>query len=115
MLDGVFSSKGRERDVEGGGCGARWSRWVIMRQCHMIMPIDTPRLWEQVALGEDTDLELKEARFRGNRVSGPRRDDLADELAAFANAGGGRLVLGYRTTGSPRDSILCNWMRWRTL
>ena len=58
------------------------------------MPTDTSRLWEQVALGEDTDLELKEARFRGNRVSGPRRDDLADELAAFANARGGRLVLG---------------------
>ena len=28
---------------------------------------------------------MKEARFRGKRVIGPRRDDLADELAAFAN------------------------------
>ena len=37
------------------------------------MPVDTTRLWEQVALGEDTDLELKEARFRGDRVAGPRR------------------------------------------
>ncbi len=67
------------------------------------MPIDATRLWEQVALGEDTDLELKEARFRGNRVSGPRRDDLADELAAFANAGGGRLVLGVSDDRKPQS------------
>ena len=67
------------------------------------MPIDTPRLWEQVALGEDTDLELKEARFRGSRVVGPRRDDLADELAAFANAGGGRVVLGVSDNRQPQS------------
>ena len=58
------------------------------------MPIDAPRLWRQVALGEDTALELKEARFRGRRVVAPRRDDLADGLAALANSRGGRLVLG---------------------
>ena len=58
------------------------------------MRIDATRLWVQVRLGEDSDLELKEARFRGLRVSAPRRDDLADEFAAFANSSGGRLVLG---------------------
>ena len=67
------------------------------------MPIDASHLWEQVALGEDTDLELKEARFRGSRVSGPRRDELADELAAFANAGGGRLVLGVSDDRRPQS------------
>ena len=66
------------------------------------MPTDAPRLWEQVALGEDTDLELKEARFRGSRVVGPRRDDLADELAAFGNARGGRLVLGVSDNRQPQ-------------
>ena len=66
------------------------------------MPIDTSRLWEHVALGEDTDLELNEARFRGNRVSGPRGDDLADELAAFANARGGHLVLGVSDNRQPQ-------------
>ncbi len=58
------------------------------------MSIDAAALWRQVALGEDTSLELKEARFRGDRVVGPRRDELADELAAMANDRGGRLVLG---------------------
>ncbi len=78
------------------------------------MPIDAPHLWEQVALGEGTDLELKEARFRGSRVSGPRRDDLADELAAFANAAAGVSFSAYRTIGSGRRSIRRNWMHWRT-
>ena len=58
------------------------------------MQIDARGLWEQVSFGEDTDHELEKARFRGRRVSGPRRDDLADGLAAFANARGGHLVLG---------------------
>ena len=58
------------------------------------MPIDTARLWRQVALGEDTDLELKEVVFRRGKVVAPRRDALADKLAAFGNAGGGRMVLG---------------------
>ena len=58
------------------------------------MPIDAPGLWQQVRLGEDSDLELKEARFQGPQGPAPRRDDLADEFTAFANAAGGRLVLG---------------------
>ena len=67
------------------------------------MPIDAPGFWEQVRLGEDTALELKEVRFRGHRVQAPRRDDLADELAAFANAQGGRLVLGVTDDREPQS------------
>lgn len=58
------------------------------------MQLDEAGLWEAVRLGEDSHLELKEVRFRGNRLEAPRRDHLADEIAAFANASGGRLVLG---------------------
>ena len=67
------------------------------------MPIDASRLWEQVRLGEDSELELKEARFRGTRVSAPRRDDLADEFVAFANSAGGRLVLGVSDDRKPQS------------
>ena len=67
------------------------------------MPIDAPRLWEQIRLGEDTALELKEVQFRGRRVHAPRRDDLADELAAFANSQGGRLVLGVTDDRKPQS------------
>lgn len=56
---------------------------------------DSPEeLLQKIRLGEDTSLELKTVRFRGNQVAEPRRDDLADELAAIANTHDGVLVLG---------------------
>lgn len=51
-------------------------------------------LLQKIRLGEDTSLELKTVRFKGSRVSEPRRDELADELAAIANTHDGVLVLG---------------------
>ncbi len=51
-------------------------------------------LLDKIRLGEDTFLECKEVRFAGQKVSGPRRDSLADELAAFANGRGGVCLLG---------------------
>lgn len=54
----------------------------------------TQELSDKIALGESTYLEFKEVRFSGERVTGPSRDRLADELAAFANSRGGVLVLG---------------------
>ncbi len=67
------------------------------------MLIDAPLLWEQVRLGEDSGLELKEARFHGNRVSAPHRDGLADGFTAFANSGGGRVVLGVTDDRKPQS------------
>lgn len=58
------------------------------------MPIDAPHFWRQVRLGEDSELEFKEVRFKGARVSSPKRAAVADELAALANSPGGRLVFG---------------------
>ena len=51
-------------------------------------------LLRKIHLGEDTSLELKTVRFRGGQVSGPGRNELADELAAIANTHDGVLVLG---------------------
>lgn len=65
--------------------------------------MDPSLLWKQIALGEDTGLELKSVNFRGGRVSGPRRDSLADEMAAFGNAGGGRVVLGVTDDRLPQS------------
>ena len=66
------------------------------------MSVDSLGLWQQIGLGEDSGLELKEVQIRGNRVSAPRRDGLADEFAAFANADGGRLVLGVADDREPQ-------------
>lgn len=51
-------------------------------------------LLAKIRLGEDSILELKTVQLRGQKVVGPGRDDLADELAALANASDGVLVLG---------------------
>lgn len=60
-------------------------------------------LLQQIALGEDTFLELKEVRFRRGKVTGPSERKFADVLAAFANSQGGVCVLG--VSDDPRDII----------
>ena len=63
------------------------------------MPVGTDDVRRQLRLGEDSRWEFKQIEFRGDRPVGPRRDDLADELAAFANARGGVLVCGVSDDG----------------
>ena len=53
----------------------------------------------QLRLGEDGYWEFKQIEFRANRPTAPKRDDLADEIAAFANAGGGVLLCGVTDDG----------------
>ena len=56
---------------------------------------DSPEeLLRQIRLGEDTSLELKAVGFRGDRLIEPKRDALADEIAAMANTADCVLVLG---------------------
>ncbi len=51
-------------------------------------------LLKQIALGEDSVLELKAVELSGNKVIAPHRDGMADELAAMANTASGIIVLG---------------------
>ena len=53
----------------------------------------------QMRLGEDSHWEFKEIEFAGNVPRSPRRGDLADELAAFANADGGVVLCGVTDSG----------------
>ena len=53
----------------------------------------------QLQLGEDSNWEFKAVEFAGNVPRSPRRDDLADEIAAFANAYGGVLLCGVTDDG----------------
>lgn len=59
----------------------------------MMNPVHADLL-KKIQLDEDSFLKLKEVRFAGSKVRGPSQDDLADELAAFANSAGDTLVLG---------------------
>ena len=65
--------------------------------------LDTNALIASIQAGEDTELELKEVVFRGNRVAfardesraGPR---LAEVFVSMANTRGGTVVMGIRDT-----------------
>ena len=53
----------------------------------------------QMRLGEDSHWEFKEIEFAGDVPRSPRRGDLADELAAFANADSGVVLCGVTDSG----------------
>ena len=53
----------------------------------------------QMRLGEDSHWEFKEIEFVSNVPRSPRRDDLADELAAFANTDSGVMLCGVTDIG----------------
>ncbi|MDR2663440.1 MAG: putative DNA binding domain-containing protein [Treponema sp.] len=76
------------------------------------------QLKKQLLLGEDTTFETKDMQYKGNSVSSPHRDSMADEMAAMANTNGGSLVLGIRDktheiTGLPLDKldVVETWLR----
>lgn len=53
----------------------------------------------QLGLGEDSHWEFKQIDFSGDRPRSPSRNDLADEIAAFANANGGVILCGVKDDG----------------
>ena len=63
------------------------------------MTYSDEEIGRRLQLGEDSYWEFKEVVFAGNRLTGPRREDLADEIAAFANASGGVLLCGVTDDG----------------
>lgn len=75
-------------------------------------------LLKQIALGEGSIIELKTVEFSGQKVVGPHRDSMADELAAMANTASGVVVLGVEdktreVQGIPLDGLdlVEGWLR----
>ena len=60
---------------------------------------DETDIRERIRLGEDSGCEFKQIEFAEDTPRRPRRDDLADEIAALANAGGGLLLCGVTDDG----------------
>lgn len=65
---------------------------------------------DRIRLGEDSGAEFKEMFFSGENVIDPKRDHLAKEIAAMANAKGGWLILGINdksgnVVGIPSDKL----------
>jgi ATP-dependent DNA helicase RecG len=78
----------------------------------------TDELLKQIRLGEDSSLGLKNLEYKGNQVSGPHRNSMADELAAMANTFPGVIVLGVddrsrSIAGIPEEKldIVESWIR----
>ena len=69
----------------------------------MTMPYSDDEIRSRLRLGEDSGWEFKEVEFRGDRPDRDHRDDWADEVAAFANASGGVLLLGVMDAGDVQD------------
>ena len=73
------------------------------------MAVSDRDILQRLRLGEDSGWEFKQIEFKGNKPTSPRREDLADEMGAFANAGGGRLLCGVcddgRIQGMSREQM----------
>jgi ATP-dependent DNA helicase RecG len=70
----------------------------------------TDELLTQIRLGEDSALALKNLAYKDQKIVGPHRDGMADELAAMANASNGVFVLGVddktrSIVGIPEDKL----------
>lgn len=63
------------------------------------MTVSDDEIRQRLRLGEDSAWEFKQIEFNGNHPRSPRRDDLADEMTAFANASGGMLLCGVTDDG----------------
>ena len=63
------------------------------------MTYSNEEIRRRLRLGEDSRWEFKQFEFRGNRPVAPDSDDLADELAAFANGNGGVMLCGVADDG----------------
>lgn len=79
---------------------------------------DTAELVRQMALGEDSVLELKTLQFEGDQIAGPHRNSMADEMAAMANTATGVILLGVddkskSVVGLPLDKLdaVETWLR----
>ena len=65
------------------------------------MTMDIQALLSSIRAGEDTELELKEVVFRGDRIAfgsdpGRASSKLAEAFVSMANTRGGTLVMGVR-------------------
>ena len=63
------------------------------------MTVQDADIEQQLRLGEDSRWEFKQIGFSGSRPASPTREDLADEMIAFANASGGMLLCGVADDG----------------
>ena len=63
------------------------------------MTISDADIRQRLHLGEDSGWQFRQVDFDDDRATSPQREDLADEMVAFANANGGILLCGVTGDG----------------
>ena len=58
------------------------------------MSVSNEEIRQRLGLGEDNYWEFKRFEFKGSSPTSPKRDELADDMIAFANSRGGKLLCG---------------------
>ena len=66
-----------------------------------------------IELGEDSTVEFKMASFTKKGVSTPRRESIANELAALVTAVVAHLSLAFRIVAMFRKCLERKWMHWK--
>jgi len=65
----------------------------------LIEKISDDELLQRLSFGEDQRWEFKQIHCKGDQPVSPKREDLADEIIAFANSDGGTLLCGVTDDG----------------
>ena len=68
------------------------------------MSYSTQEILDQIAGRKDSRWEFDRVESAGNRLRSPKRDVLADEIAAFASARRGVLLCGVTDDGQVQES-----------
>lgn len=58
------------------------------------MPYTNDSLINKIKMGEDSTFEIKDIKFKGQRIIDPDSKSIADELAAMANSASGSILFG---------------------
>lgn len=79
---------------------------------------DNDEILRKIRNGEDSFLELKDLKYKGDKVISPDNKSMADELAAMANTCNGSFIFGVHDktktiTGIPQDKldVVETWLR----
>lgn len=65
--------------------------------------LSAAQILEKIRTWENSGVDFKEVRIGNDQVTDPRRDDLSDDVAAFANHYGGTIIFG--VADKPRQII----------
>ena len=68
--------------------------------------LSAAQILEKIRIWENSGVEFKEVRIGNDKVTDPRRDDLSNDVAAFANHSGGTIILASQTNRARLSALI---------